>query len=148
MNEMELVIPALPNMKLSTNQRDRLHHMERARITKAENARWYGLILGSFPPVPLTMMFPWQKAELSWELSFPTKRLRDEDNIKGALKVIQDTLCVAQPQDAALKDPPFRLGLIVNDSPDCLVDGGLITSVGFPLKDGRTIIRLREISGD
>ena len=117
MNTIILEVPSLPDMRLSGNGRRRRGHQEIARLTREANGYWYWamheyLYLDriNWESKHRFWVFPWQRVRLSWELTYPTRRIPDDDNVYAALKVVRDTLAVPRGER-------FGLGLIPDDSP-------------------------------
>lgn len=119
-----LVVPQLPPADLSANARRRLHPLAaRGRIADAKK-EWYGLLLAAFQNREPGMgagiaELPWERVRITYKITWPTQRMLDYDNLLGGgLKVIADLL--QAPQNKA--DRSYRLGLIKDDSPKCVVE--------------------------
>ena len=115
MSRLVWKLPELPNMALSTNRRDKLHWGDRRKLTNEENVRWYALLAPRVREAKdAGMEFPFQRARLSFKLTYPDRRsIHDDDNVEGALKVIRDTLMIATNRAPTR----WQLGVIVDDNP-------------------------------
>lgn len=135
---MILTFDVLPDMRLSTNARDKLDPLQRVRLTREAKEMWWGLILEQVRRRP-DFKAPWfNRASLTYTLTFPDKRHRDGDNLLGALKPITDVLgCPRSVRDA------YKLWVILDDSTEYL----RINPVQVRYEKGvsRTDIELEEI---
>jgi hypothetical protein len=125
---LDIWLPELPDMRLSTNGRHRLTPMAVGRLVREEKARWYWLILEeldragwlhSHPEIP------WRRATIAFRVAFRSRRAPDYDNLWGALKPILDVLCA--PRSST--DETYRVGIIADDGPTCLVSAELAISL-------------------
>lgn len=115
-----LTVPELPDLRLVKNRRRGRPHQETARLIREENERWYYLLL---PWVQLSRRaWPMARARLSWELTFPSRRIPDDDGTLMALAPIRDLLCCGRREAPEM----FSLGLLLHDSPAHLVSTPLV----------------------
>jgi Holliday junction resolvase RusA-like endonuclease len=110
---LTLVVPETPNPQLLPNRR--LHWAAKGRAVKEERELWYALMRECIHNEQEGL--PLQKVKISFELTYPDRRHRDTDNLLAALKPCIDTMCA--PKHRA--DTSYRLGIIQDDSPDCMV---------------------------
>ena len=113
-----ICVPFLPNMQLSTNARRRLNHWAIHKLTSLEQERWYN---ATYPTINNDWEYvgcPLRRATIGFTLTFPAKAKQpDYDNCWSALKPCIDVLCAPQSKI----DSAWRLGVIQDDSPKCLV---------------------------
>jgi hypothetical protein len=131
-----LDIPELPNMKLGANGRRRLHYQVEARLVREAREEWYSWLLWAIRGEGMPQF---NRAKLSYELTFPTRRLPDPGNVEDAVKPITDTLCGPKTRN----DTSYRLGVLVDDDSAHLE--GAQPVVKYQKGISRTVIRIEEL---
>lgn len=109
---LTLTIPELPNPQLMPNRK--MHWAVKGRLVNEERVMWYAHIRETWGPDPNPILC----CQISFELTYPDRHQRDKDNILASLKCCIDTLCAPKNRT----DGTPRLGIIRDDSPDCLVE--------------------------
>jgi Holliday junction resolvase RusA-like endonuclease len=128
-----LVVPETPSPQLMPNRK--MHWAAKARLVRQEREMWYVLLWDLLRNNHEG--FPLAKVKLSFELTYPDKRQRDTDNLLAALKCCIDTMCAPKHR----RDDSYRLGIMLDDSPDCLVEApSLVTRYEPGVRETKIVI--------
>lgn len=136
----DLVVEVLPNMELSSNGRRRLGPWNERRLIEQAKKQWYWLLLPLVKGQNGDMPARLARVRIEIDLTFPQKRRRDPDGMWDALKPIIDILSSPDRRN----DKTWRLGLIRDDSSDCIVSESLTILVQPGIE--RTRIRIEEVA--
>ena len=118
---IHLVVPQLPPPGLSANARRRLHPLKARALIADAKAEWYELLVGALWEQHGSVTvpgIPWDRVRITYTITWPTRRMLDYDNLLGGGRKVGADLLQA-PQGIA--DQSFRLGLIRDDSPTCVI---------------------------
>ena len=142
-----LVVRQLPPPNLSANARRRMHPMLTRELVQEASAEWYELLVTALWEQYGTSHIPespWEKVRINYTITWPNRRWLDYDNLQGGgLKVIADLL--QGPQNRF--DKNYRLGIIKDDSPKCLVEAPRLVYAYEKNKPSTSIEIIRCVNG-